>query len=490
MSLSPIKAFITTRLGLRFEGGAGAHLSEALEQRMASVDAISAAAYLERLRADETELHELAGLLTIGETYFYREPQHLRLLTETLAPELLAHRAGAGKARILSVGCSTGEEPYSIAMALRERYGAAAERLFEIVAGDIDRRALEKARAGLYGAFAFRALPSELRERYFTAADGQRHEIADTVRRQVRLRYFNAWAETYPEDLADQDVVFFRNVSIYFDTAARREMQQRLQTLLRPNGYLIMGTSETLANDFARMDLGERDGVFLFSNRPAGRRAPSPPAGSRHANGTRFPAVPPATLIDPTPRPATPRISAPPAPASDPETAEIDYREALELACKKRFEEALRRLAPHCIDGGSSAPHLTLRAHILFERGDAAEAASAVARALELDAWSVDALLLQGRIARFHGDMEHAIGHFRQAIYHNPDCWPAHYHLAELYREGGETELARREYRVVLRQLRDDTAVRVAGPWLLAVAIKDLRFLCETRLSRLNAAMG
>lgn len=155
MSLSPIKAFITTRLGLRFEGGAGAHLSEALEQRMASVDAISAAAYLERLRADETELHELAGLLTIGETYFYREPQHLRLLTETLAPELLAHRAGAGKARILSVGCSTGEEPYSIAMALRERYGAAAERLFEIVAGDIDRRALEKARAGLYGAFAF-----------------------------------------------------------------------------------------------------------------------------------------------------------------------------------------------------------------------------------------------------------------------------------------------------------------------------------------------
>ncbi len=490
MNLSPVKAFITARLGLRFEGGAGAHLSEALERRMAGAGTVSAAAYLERLRADEAELHELAGLLTISETYFYREPRHLRLLAETLAPELLARRAGGGKARILSVGCSTGEEPYSIVMALRERYGEAAERLFEVTAGDIDRRALEKARAGLYGAFAFRALPSELRERYFTAAADQRHEIADVVRRQVRLRYFNARAETYPEDLAGQDVVFFRNVSIYFDTAARREMQRRLQALLKPGGYLIVGASETLANDFALMDLGERDGVFLFTNRPAGRRAPSPPTGSRHANGARFPAVSPAALANLIPRPASSRVSTPPAPASDPETAETEYREALELACEKRFEEALRRLAPHCAAGGPSAPHLTLRAHILFERGDAAEAVSAVARALELDPWSVDALLLQGRIARFRGEMERATGYFRQAVYHNPDCWPAHYHLAELYREGGETELARREYRIVLRQLRDDTATRVTGPWLLAVAIKDLRFLCETRLSRLDAAAG
>lgn len=483
MNLTPVKAFITARLGLRFEGGAGAHLAEALKQRMAHVGAASAAAYLERLQTDDAELHELAGVLTIGETYFYREPQHLRLLTETLAPERLAGREDHGKVRILSVGCATGEEPYSIVMALYERYGPVTERLFEITAVDIDRRALEKARAGLYGAFAFRALPVDLRERYFTTAGDQRRQIAEMIRRQVRLRPFNALTETDTEDLAGQDVVFFRNVSLYFDAAARQTMQRRLQTLLKPDGHLIMGTTETLANNFGFMDLHQRNGVFLFTHRPVRRRSDEP-----------RPAVPPPVMeSDSTPRPIPPRVPARPTlpPLLDVETAEADYQAALALARAERFEEALRRLDLHDAAGSPLAHHLTLRAHLLFEQGDAAGAAAATARALALDPGSVDALLLQGRIARLRGETQHAVDRLREAIYHRPDCWLAHYHLAELYRESGETALARREYRIVLRQLRDDAAAaRTAGSWPLAVAIKDLRFLCETRLSRLDATVG
>ncbi len=482
MNLAPVKAFITARLGLRFEGGAGAHLAESLKQRMARAGAASAAAYLERLQTDDAELHELAGVLTIGETYFYREPQHLRLLTETLAPELLAGRAGHGKVRILSVGCATGEEPYSIVMALYERYGPVTERLFEITAVDIDRRALEKARAGLYGAFAFRALPVDLRERYFTAAGDQRRQIAEVIRRQVRLRPFNALTETDTEDLADQDVVFFRNVSLYFDAAARQTLQRRLQTLLKPGGHLIMGTTETLANNFGFMDLHQRNGVFLFTHRPARRRGDKQP----------LPEIPPAEKIALPPLPTPHRVPAPSTRSLlDLETAETNYQAALALARAERFEEALRRLDLHDAAGSPLAHHLTLRAHLLFEQGDAAGAAAATARALALDPGSVDALLLQGRIARSRGETKHAIDSLRQAIYHRPDCWPAHYHLAELYRESGETALARREYRIVLHQLQDDAAAaRTAGSWPLAVAVKDLRFLCETRLARLDAAVG
>ena len=111
----------------------------------------------------------------------------------------------------------------------------------------------------------------------------------------------------------------------------------------------------------------------------------------------------------------------------------------------------------------------------------------AVERALALDAWSVDALILQGRIARFRGDLESAIRYFRQAVYDSPHCWPAHYQLAELYRNSGKVALASREYRIVLRQLEDNAqVVRTAGLLPLAVSIQDLRFLCETQLSRLG----
>jgi chemotaxis protein methyltransferase CheR len=133
--------------------------------------------------------------------------------------------------------------------------------------------------------------------------------------------------------------------------------------------------------------------------------------------------------------------------------------------------------------------HWTLQAHLLLERGDAVGALAAVDRALTRDSWSADAWLLRGRIARLQGDPNDAIRHFRQVVYSAPECWPAHYHLAELYRDRGKIELAVREYRIVLRQLADrEQAIRTAGTLPLAMSIQDLRFLCEMQLSRLGQA--
>jgi chemotaxis protein methyltransferase CheR len=269
MNLDALLNFIHAHLGLNAGHYGQEAWRELLLKRIATVGDHSPEAYLIRLQTDERELHTLTSLITINETYFYREPQHLRLLTEQLCPELLAQRTAAGRpVRILSVGCSTGEEPYSILMALRERYGELAEQLFEINAGDVDREVLDRARAGVYGRFSFRALSQTLQDRYFTPCDANQFQIDARLRQQVQFQPFNLLAPDYPAQLVGQDVIFFRNVSIYFDAPTRQRVQEQLKTLLVPGGYLFVGIAETLANDFGVLTLRERQGVFLFVNAP------------------------------------------------------------------------------------------------------------------------------------------------------------------------------------------------------------------------------
>jgi len=545
MNFQSIQSFIKERLGLHLSEESDDAWRAMLVNRIARVGADSADAYLECLRSDEDELQTLTSLLTINETYFYREPQHLDLLTERLCPELIARMQPGRPIRILSVGCSTGEEPYSILMALRERYGELADRLFDLNAGDVDQAALKRACAGIYNRFSFRTLSPVLIERYFTAAEGTSRRIDEDIRRQVSFQPLNLLAPEYPADLGGQDVLFFRNVSIYFDAQTRALVLGRLKSLLNPGGYLIVGISETLANDLGVLTLRELDGVFFFVNaRPddpihqpslesglgsgmgsALEFAPSrvstrqpnaiPEAGPAMLGGLvlsgdpdgRAPGVEPIRAMGEHPvfeRPLVEEpIVAPPvgatveAPVST--SAEAVYQEALALTQAERFDDALDRLAPLCADRVPRIQDLTLLAHILLERGDRLGAIAAAERALAIDPWSLGTLLLLGRTAQEQGDMAGAIGHLRRAIYHRPDAWRAHFQLAEIYHEGGQSDLARREYRIVLHQLERldmtspvqsgecvDSAQDV-GPLPLPYSLRDLRLLCETRLSRLGA---
>ena len=547
MNLESIQQFIREYLGLK-AGVYGHDLwRELLAKRIDTVGARSPEDYLARLRDDETELHALTSLITINETYFYREPQHLRLLTERLCPERLAHRASDSPVRLLSVGCSTGEEPYSILIALRERYGELVDRFFEVHAVDVDRTVLERARTGVYGRFSFRALSPQLQERYFSSVDANQFRIDDSLRRQVCFQPLNLLAADYPATLADQDVIFFRNVSIYFDAPTRRRVLEQLKTLLAPGGSLIVGISETLANDFGILALRERDGVFLFVNESPGMETPSLTRalfGTVHSDPTRdagstHPARLPESRRDTSPSSGSPigslhhvqkgrhrfdvgaasaasaKRAAEAAPANDvsrtgrglvavtgsqppdPEarddsTADAIHDEALALAQSERHRAALERLEPLCAGLKPRAKDLVLKAHLLFEQDRPADAMALAHRMLESDHWNLEALLLLARGARHQGQTTEAIAFLRRAIYHQPEAWPAHFQLAEVYRETGQAELARREYSIVLRRLDHDTqavdprAILIGAP---ALALGDLRQLCRIRLARLEASV-
>lgn len=192
----------------------------------------------------EAEFDQIFDLVTTNETYFFREPAQLAAFTEEIVPELLGKRA-LKRIRIWSAGCSSGEEPYSIAMLLQEK-GWYDKASFEIFGSDLNQQVLHKARRGIYRENAFRSMPPGLREKYFThEADGA-WKITDEIRNRVSFGRLNIYDEGRVSLLGSLDVIFCRNVIIYFDDASKKIVINNLYNRLVDGGYLLLGHSESL----------------------------------------------------------------------------------------------------------------------------------------------------------------------------------------------------------------------------------------------------
>ena len=472
--LLPFQALVHRRSGLQLETMAESSLMQAVQKRMSATQAKQSSAYYTHLLGDDAEFDELLSLLTINETYFYREQKQQELLTELFIPALLAKTDGQ-PIRILSAGCSTGEEPYSIAIALREKFGASASRLVSIVAGDIDQHALQRARQAHYPEYSFRAMPQHLRERYFSAVPKRGYRLDDAIRSMVEFHSLNLLASPLPEHLADFDVIFFRNVSIYFDAPSRSRILRALRGVMRETGYVVLGTAETLANDLGIFQLREDVRGFYFV------KGEAPPAPSPAAK----PARPPGQAL-PT-RKSAPRTAAklhrPTLPVA-PLLTTAQQLDAVRAKIRARRYGAaleqlaqLRRLAP---DPADALDAQLLQGYALLQSRHFAEAAVLARQLLERDHWSVDAMMLLGFAAKWQDDRVAAIDHFKSAAYTRPDCWPAHFYLGGLWHEVQPAK-ARREYRTTLRQMAvnpdPDGGLRLP----LDLPVADIRFLCEQR---------
>ncbi len=186
------------------------------------------------------ELTEMVDLLTTNKTDFFREPAHFDVLADLAA----GRPRTAPPMTVWSAGCSTGEEPYSIAMILHDRGGGA--RGARILATDLSARVLAQAREGVYPGDRVQAVPRELRERHFVpAADPGRFRVSEVLRDMVhfgRLNLMDEWPMRGPFD-----AIFCRNVMIYFDAPTRERLVNRLASLLAPDGFLFVGHSESLS---------------------------------------------------------------------------------------------------------------------------------------------------------------------------------------------------------------------------------------------------
>lgn len=227
---------------------AGIHMSDAkrplvmgrLAKRVRERGAHSYGDYFRSLEGDPTERQVAVDLLTTNETYFFREPKHFEFLASDILPEL----RDKGPVRVWSAACSSGEEPYTLAMTLAETLG---DRPWEIVASDISTRVLEKARAGLYPVSEEDSIPKALLHRYCLRGVG-RHEgvfmVDPVLRERIQFRQINLNVPL--PSLGEFDVIFLRNVMIYFTQETKREVTRRLLSVLRPGGWLIVSHSENL----------------------------------------------------------------------------------------------------------------------------------------------------------------------------------------------------------------------------------------------------
>jgi len=242
-----VRDAIYRRTGIWFTDASRYLLQKRLSPRARELSFDSFQKYFYFLQYDpraDGEFDVIYDLVTTNETYFFREPAQFTAFVEEIVPELVSGKA-VKKIRIWSAGCSSGEEPYSIAMLLQEA-GWFDRASFEIFASDLNQQVLARARKGHYREAAFRSTDPTLREKYFARqADGSWH-IADSIRNRVSFGRVNLYDEARVAVLGSLDVIFCRNVIIYFDDASKKSVVRNFYNRLLDGGYLLLGHSESL----------------------------------------------------------------------------------------------------------------------------------------------------------------------------------------------------------------------------------------------------
>ncbi len=246
-----LRDFIHGYCGIYFDDGSKFLLERRLSRRLEQRQLKNFEEYYHFLRYDrkrEEELTVLVDNLTTNETYFFRETPQLRAFSDEILPELRQSLSSRKTLRIWSAGCSTGEEPYTIAILLLESGDWWRDWQVEILGSDINQRVLHTARKGVYKKGAHRASSPAMIAKYFIEEEKGNYRIIDKVRELVSFSYLNLLDPYKTSLISNMDIIFCRNVIIYFDREAKKKVIGSFYDKLREGGYLLLGHSESLIN--------------------------------------------------------------------------------------------------------------------------------------------------------------------------------------------------------------------------------------------------
>ncbi|MHB8844917.1 MAG: CheR family methyltransferase [Nitrospirota bacterium] len=273
-----LRDFIHDYCGIFFDNGSKFLLERRLNRRLEQHQLKSFEEYYHYLRYDrrrEEEIVILVDNLTTNETYFFREGAQLKAFSEEILPELRAKNAARKSLRIWSAGCSTGEEPYTIAILLLESGDWWRDWQVEIMGSDINQRVLHTARKGVYKKGSHRVTTPEMLARYFVEEGKGDYRIIDPVRRLVSFSYVNLLDPFKTSLIRDLDNIFCRNVIIYFDRDAKKKVIESFHEKLREGGHLLLGHSESLINISTAFTLRTLKNDMVYQ-KPARLRAETP----------------------------------------------------------------------------------------------------------------------------------------------------------------------------------------------------------------------
>jgi chemotaxis protein methyltransferase CheR len=417
--LSRFSEFVMRTMGWEFPRSRHADLRRGIAAAARELGFDSAAGFALRCLSGamtQEQFDRLAAHLTVGETYFFRETKTFEALAREILPALIESRRGRDQElRIWSAGCCTGEEPYSIAILLREMLADWAQWKITLLATDINPGFLRGAEAGVFGQWSFRGAPDWLKGRYFREAPQGRFEILPEIKQIVRFAQLNLAGEDYTSVLGGcgaMDVIFCRNVLMYFGASQAKKVVEKLHRAQGKGGWLIVSSSELSHGVFSPYHTVNLNGAILYQkdgNTPAAPAPESSPVSAwpldLEMDAGKMPFIvpeqqPEPVMEEPSPAPPEPALGA----------------EARSLANRGNLAEALG-----CCDRWIAADKLNpashyLRSVVLQEQGAVLEAVQSLRRALYLDPDHVLAHFALGSIARGRDQLGESHKHLANAL--------------------------------------------------------------------------
>lgn len=413
------------------------------------------------------EMERLVNAVTINETYFFRDAAQFDALSTTVLPQLIERRRMLRTLRIWSAGCSSGEEPYSIAMLLRDMLPDVDEWSITILATDVNTAALDRARQGLFGDWAFReARAKDLRSRYFRRV-GARWELYPEVRRMVTFSRLNLAGNEYPSYATNtmfMDLILCRNVTIYFSEFATLDVVDRFYDTLTDGGWLVVGHSELSLNVYRRFQTRNFPNTVLYQ---------------RDMQTSPQPAEwfwPPHIEVVTPPPPAMPTPPSPPAPPRpQPPTTDVPpLDQARQLVEYGRSEEARDLLLAL-----TQSPPVSFEVYVLLGQasanlGDLEAAASWCREALRRNKLALEAYYILALVLQHQAKLPEAIEALKKVVYIDRNDVLGHFSLARLHYQNGQALAALKSLdnaRRLLEAQPDDAVVARSG----GVTVKRLR---------------
>jgi chemotaxis protein methyltransferase CheR len=458
------RSAIGRRMGLRFDDVRLGFLEEVLQRRLKKLGCDSDA-YLWDLenRGLKDELTDLARELTVGETYFFRNVEQFRALAEIVLPERVRAQQSSRTLRLLSAGCASGEEAYTMAIIARE---AVADPSWQITiqAVDINPLAIEKARRARYSTWALRETPTESRSRWFRR-EGSEIVLDDSVRRAVTFEAGNlADADAGLWRPAFYDVIFCRNALMYFEPEQMRAAIERIASSLAPGGFLFLGHAETLRGVSERFHLRHTHDTFYHQLKADGEDAeatigPFIPrqdfnAASRlSADSSWYNDICLATERVAALMSRTDAVEETPQRASA-----FDMAPVIDLFRKEQFAEALDLVRTGTSAAGSDRDLLLFESVLLIQGGQIAAAEDVAHRLLSLDSQNAGAHYVLALCFEHAAQNHRAIAHHKAAAALNATFAMPRLHLGLLARRAGDRQTAQREFAQALSLLEREDA--------------------------------
>lgn len=454
--LSRLSEYVTGWLGLHFPKKRWNDLERAICHAAQELEFENTDACIERLVSGQLVKEQeeiLAGHLTIGETYFFREQKSFDILENRILPDLIASRRGREqRLRIWSAGCSTGEEPYSLAILLSRLIPDLHEWQITILATDINSRSLGKAVQGVYGDWSFRGVQQWIRQKYFTKTPDGRYELPYAIRRMVTFSILNLAEDNYPSlstNTNAMDIILCRNVLMYFEQQHQHRVIQGFQRSLLDGGWLVVSPCETSPAYSACFETVMFPGAAFYKRNEQGGKlhviVPPVPAGIADACFP-YPLVPVLAAKPPLPAPPTvPDTVKPAAPR-----AQLSlYEEALALYRQGSYKEAADMLSGLLLRneaGIATQPAfgkaVALMAQAQANRGEIALALEWVEKAVAVDKLNAELYYLRATIFQEQGEIPKAMASLKQAIYLDQAFVMAHFALGTLTLQNGKSREA------------------------------------------------